>query len=67
VPFFSSAGPVVAGADRKITAATFENVRRDGDGFVYHLGHSKTNQSGRKDPKSLKPIQGPRPRHSKSG
>lgn len=32
------------------TAATFENVRRDGDGFVYELSVSKTNQSGRKDP-----------------
>jgi integrase len=42
----------------EITAATFENVRRDGEGFVYHLGRSKTNQSGRKDPKNLKPIQG---------
>jgi integrase len=38
--------------------ATFENVRRDGEGFVYHLGRSKTNQSGRKDPRNLKPIQG---------
>ena len=42
----------------EITAATFENVRRDGDGFVYHLGRSKTNQGTRKDPKNLKPIQG---------
>jgi integrase len=42
----------------EITAATFENVRRDGSGFVYHLGRSKTNQSGRKDPKNMKPIQG---------
>jgi len=42
----------------EITAATFENVRRDGAGFLYHLGRSKTNQSGRKDPKNLKPIQG---------
>jgi integrase len=42
----------------EITAASFENVRRDGDGFVYHLHHSKTNQSGRRDPKNLKPIQG---------
>jgi integrase len=42
----------------KITAATFENVRRDGDGFVYYLGRSKTNQSGSKDPKNMKPIQG---------
>ena len=42
----------------EITAATFENVRRDGEGFVYYLGRSKTNQSARKDPKNLKPIQG---------
>jgi integrase len=42
----------------EITAATFENVRRDGDGFLYHLGRSKTNQNARKDPKNLKPIQG---------
>ena len=42
----------------EITAATFENVRRDGDGFVYELSVSKTNQSGRKDPKNFKPIQG---------
>jgi integrase len=42
----------------EIVAATFENVRRDGEGFVYELRRSKTNQSGRKDPKNLKPIQG---------
>lgn len=42
----------------EITAATFENVRRDGDGFVYELGRSKTNQSGHKDPARFKPIQG---------
>ena len=42
----------------EITAATFENVRRDEEGFVYHLGRSKTNQSARKDPKNMKPIQG---------
>jgi integrase len=42
----------------EITAATFENVRRDGEGFVYNLGRSKTNQSARKDPKNMKPIQG---------
>jgi integrase len=42
----------------EIIAATFENVRRDGNGFVYHMGRSKTNQSGRKDPKNMKPIQG---------
>ena len=42
----------------EITAATFENVRRDGDGFVYELQVSKTNQSGTNDPKRFKPIQG---------
>ena len=42
----------------EITAATFENVRRDGDGFVYELHVSKTNQSGSNDPKRFKPIQG---------
>jgi integrase len=42
----------------EITAATLENVRRDGEGFVYDLRHSKTNQSGRQNPNNLKPIQG---------
>jgi integrase len=42
----------------ELTAATFDNVRRDGDGFVYHLGRSKLNQSARNDPKNLKPIHG---------
>ena len=42
----------------EITAATFENVRRDGEGFVYELRFSKTNQSGSNDPKRFKPIQG---------
>jgi site-specific recombinase XerD len=42
----------------EIVAASFENVRRDADGFVYHLGRAKTNQSGRKDAKNSKPIQG---------
>ncbi len=42
----------------EITAATFENVRRDGEGFVYELQVSKTNQSGTNDPKRFKPIQG---------
>jgi integrase len=42
----------------EIVTATFENVRRDGNGFVYDLRRSKTNQSGRRDPKNLKPIQG---------
>jgi integrase len=42
----------------EIVTATFENVRRDGNGFVYDLRRSKTNQSGRRDPKNLKPVQG---------
>lgn len=42
----------------KITSATFENVKRDGEGFVYELGRSKTNQSGSRDPTRYKPIQG---------
>jgi integrase len=42
----------------EITAATFENVRRDGEGFIYELQVSKTNQSGSNDPKRFKPIQG---------
>ena len=42
----------------EITAATFENVRRDGEGFVYELQVSKTNQSGSNDPRRFKPIQG---------
>jgi integrase len=42
----------------EIVAASFENVRRDGTGFVYELGRSKTNQTGRREPKDFKPIQG---------
>jgi integrase len=42
----------------EIAAATFENVRRHGDGFVYQLARSNTNPGGRKHPNSLKPIQG---------
>jgi integrase len=42
----------------EITAATFENVHRDGEGFIYELQVSKTNQSGSNDPKRFKPIQG---------
>ena len=42
----------------EIVAATFENVRRDGEGFVYELRRSRINQNGSKDPKNLKPIQG---------
>jgi integrase len=42
----------------EIVAATFENARRTEDGFVYHLGRSKTKRSGRIRPEDLKPIQG---------
>ncbi len=42
----------------EITTATFENVRRDGEGFVYELSVSKTSQSGSSDPRRFKPIQG---------
>jgi integrase len=42
----------------EITAATLENVRRDRECFVYHLGRSKTNQDAMKDPKNMKPIRG---------
>jgi integrase len=42
----------------EIVAATLENVRRDGDGFVYELHHSKTNQSGIRSPENFKPVQG---------
>ena len=42
----------------EITAATFANVTRHGDGFTYELRHSKTNRSGRADPNAAKPIVG---------
>jgi integrase len=42
----------------EITSATLENLHRDGGGFIYELTVSKTNQSGTRDPKNLKPIQG---------
>jgi integrase len=42
----------------EIVAASFENVRRDGDGFVYELNYSKTNRSGRHRPENYKPVQG---------
>ena len=42
----------------EIVAATLENVRRDGDGFLYELHHSKTNQSGIRGPENFKPVQG---------
>jgi len=42
----------------EIVAATLENVRREGDGFLYEMRHSKTNQSGARTPDNFKPIQG---------
>jgi integrase len=42
----------------EITAASFENVRRDGAGYSYELGRSKTNQNARRDRSTFKPIQG---------
>jgi integrase len=42
----------------EIVALTFENLRRDGEGFIFDLAWSKTNQSGRRDPNNLKPVQG---------
>ncbi|MGH8255860.1 MAG: site-specific integrase [Steroidobacteraceae bacterium] len=42
----------------EIIAASFENVRRDGAGFIYELGRSKTRQSARRDARDFKPIQG---------
>ena len=42
----------------EIIAATFSNVKRDGEHFVYDLKHSKTNQTGRSHPHNLKPIVG---------
>jgi integrase len=42
----------------EITAATFENLKRDGDGYVYELSVSKTNQAGRRDTKNFRPVQG---------
>jgi integrase len=42
----------------EITAATFENIRRDPEGFIYHLGCSRANQSAMKRLRNLKPIRG---------
>ncbi len=42
----------------EIVAASYDNIRRDGESFIYELGASKTNQSGRKNPHNLKPIAG---------
>jgi integrase len=42
----------------EIIAASYDNVKRDGDSFLYDLKHSKTNQAGRRDAHNLKPIAG---------
>jgi integrase len=42
----------------EIVAASFENIRIEGDGFLYELRHSKTNQAGANDPNNFKPIVG---------
>jgi integrase len=42
----------------EIAAASFENIRTDGDGYVYELNVSKTNQTGAARADSYKPIQG---------
>jgi len=43
---FCLAGQAAGRGRSEIIAATFGNVRRDGDGFVYDLRRSKANQSG---------------------
>lgn len=42
----------------EVCAATLENTRREGAGFVYTLSHAKTNQSGADRPENDKPIVG---------
>ena len=42
----------------EVTAATMENTRREGEGFVFTLQHSKTNQAGTERPDNDKPIVG---------
>jgi integrase len=42
----------------EIVAATFENVRRHGNGFLYELGHRVDKRNAPSPPTSLKPIQG---------
>ena len=42
----------------EIVAATLENVRRDGEGFLYELQPSKTRPSAVRSPSNFKPIQG---------
>jgi integrase len=42
----------------EIVAATLENVRRDGNGFVYQMHPSRNNEPGARAPENFKPIQG---------
>lgn len=42
----------------EVCAATMENTRREGEGFVFTLSHSKTNQAGTDRPENDKPIVG---------
>jgi integrase len=42
----------------EIIAASLENVRRDGDGFLYELRNSKSNPSSTRSAENFKPIQG---------
>jgi len=42
----------------EVVAATMENTRRVGDGYVYSLVHSKTNQFGADRPENHKPVAG---------
>lgn len=42
----------------EVTAATTENTRRDGTGFIFTLSHSKTNQNGVDRPENEKPVAG---------
>lgn len=42
----------------EVCAATLENTCREGDGFIFTLGHSKTNQAGVDRAENDKPIVG---------
>ncbi|CAB3837587.1 Tyrosine recombinase XerC [Achromobacter deleyi] len=42
----------------EVVAATVENTKRHGESYVFILEHSKTNQEGRVDESSYKPIVG---------
>lgn len=42
----------------EVTSATVENLRAEGQSFVYRLAHSKSNQEGKDDGLNDKPISG---------